>query len=102
MEEKEKKQMYIYHLYKGKIVMDRADHTDHLEQHYAGDPDFKAAYVAGADKPLTEAEIKRFADYYSAQHDTAVRPALKPFTASAPKTRKTFSTRIPAGRKVAA
>jgi hypothetical protein len=72
-------QWYIYHLYDGKIIMDRADHTDHMRQAYAGDPKFKGAFLAGTKTPLTPHELKGLEAQYEAKHDPGTRPALKPW-----------------------
>jgi hypothetical protein len=89
-------QWYLYHIYDGKLVMDRADHSDHAEQHYANDPKFSARrFVAGSPTPLTDVELQALAKQYEVQVDTSPRPALKPWTPPAKSTRPPFQSRRP-------
>lgn len=86
---------YIYHKYDGKIVMDRADHTQHLRHHYREDPKFKGEFVAASQAPLTEAELKRLEDFYGAKHDPSPRTKLKEFKHPPLTPRAPFASRRP-------
>jgi hypothetical protein len=70
--------MYIYHEENGKIVMDRADHTDHMEQNGLGGKPRDYKFVAATYLPLTDAEKARFAAQFKMPFDETPRPALKP------------------------
>ena len=75
---------HFYHEYDGKIRLDRAESTAHLDQHYKGDPKYTRAFVAGAPGPLTDDELRAHLDYHELPMDTGHKASLKSFERQAP------------------
>jgi len=70
---------YIYHMYDGKAVLDRADSWLHVKQHYAGDPKFEKDPVAATLEPMSEKTMAAYAKQYEIKFDLSSRPTLKAF-----------------------
>jgi hypothetical protein len=84
---------YLYHKRGGKIVVDRAMHTDHARQHYAGDPEFKEQWIAYTKTPLTEAEKAAFSKQYGMPFDDSPRAELKTWTPPVRVAKRPFEIR---------
>jgi len=74
-----KGQMYLYHKVGDKMVLDRADHTDHHRQALAEAGLPAPAYVAGTFLPLTEDQAKAYALSAGVTWDPTPRKPLPGF-----------------------
>jgi hypothetical protein len=70
---------FIYHMYGGKMVLDKAENMLHLRQSYQGDPKFENDPVAAGFEPLPEERIRAYEAQYEIKFDPAPRPPLKAF-----------------------
>jgi hypothetical protein len=79
MAENASNQWYLYHRVGTKLVMDRADSNQHLEQHHADKGLPKPDYICASLEPLSDKTVKAYEDQYALTHDKTARPHLAPW-----------------------
>ena len=85
--EEKKSKWLLYHMYDGKMVLDEAEHSAHLRQHYEGDEKFQNQIIAAVKKPLPEETLRLYEQQYEASHEPNKRPALRPYSPPPPSGR---------------
>lgn len=91
MATEQKRPWFIYHKYGDKMVMDEADHIDHLRQHHKGDKNFHNYMIAGVREPLSDKTLAMYEKQYNLKFDNSKRPALKEYQPKAKSTRRNKS-----------
>jgi hypothetical protein len=87
--------LYVYHVENGKIVLDRALHTDHLRHHHHGNRKFREQWIAVGNQPLSESEKKAYSKQYGMPFDESPRPPLKEWKAPERRPHRPFKLRTP-------
>lgn len=72
-------QMYFYHAVGGEMVMDQADHTDHLRQHHQNNKLQEPKLIAGTFEPMSDKLAQQYAEGQGLKWNAGKRSALPAF-----------------------